>query len=460
MSRDNAVLPPPPALPVCCGGPLPEQQPGPSVTDRTAQTDDGDDTGGFSRTAVRVLVCGVAMLIVAMGLRQSFGIFQTPISMDLGTGRQVFGLAIAIQNLLWGVAQPITGAIADRYGPVRVLAGGGVVYVFGLGLATLASDPLGLNVTLGVLVGLALAGCTYVTVLGAVGRVVSADQRTTAFGICTAAGSFGMFAVVPGAQGLLDALDWQGAFLVMAVGASLLIPLAFGLHAKETDRTGPAAGPTTASAQSMEHAVREARSHRGYWMLNFGFFVCGFHVAFVATHLPAYLTDSGMSPAINAWALALIGLFNIFGSYLAGRLGRIHREKYLLSLLYLARGVLITGFLVLPLTPLTALAFGAGIGFLWLGTVPLTSGLVARVFGVKYLSMLYGFTFMFHQFGAFLGAWGGGYAYDVLGSYEAVWLASIALALFAALVHLPIDDTAPVRGPRATGVAEAKEAGT
>ena len=407
----------------------------------------------LSPTARRVLVCGVAILILAMGIRQSFGIFQTPISVDLETGRQVFGLAIAIQNLLWGLAQPFTGAIADRYGPIRVLMVGGVLYVLGLGLATLATDPLGLNVTLGVMIGLALSGCTYVTVLGAVGRVVRPDQRTTAFGICTAAGSFGMFAVVPGAQGLLGAFDWQGAFLVMAIAVSLLIPLAVGLRADPSAQIGLSGrGGPAAPNQTLSTAVAEARGHRGYWLLNFGFFVCGFHVAFVATHLPAYLRDSGQSPAINAWALALIGLFNIFGSYLAGRMGRLYREKYLLSAIYLARGVLITAFLVLPLSPATALIFGAGIGFLWLGTVPLTSGLVARVFGVQYLSMLYGFTFLFHQLGAFLGAWGGGYAYDVLGSYDAVWLASIGLALFAAVVHLPIDD-APARRAADAAVA-------
>ena len=415
-------------------------------------TDAGAPPRGLTPTALRVLAAGVAVLVLAMGVRQSFGIFQTPIAMDLEVGRQVFGLAIAIQNLLWGLAQPITGAIADRYGPVRVLAAGGVVYVLGLVLTAFSGDPLGLNVTLGVLIGLALSGTTYVTVLGAVGRVVRPDQRTTAFGICTAAGSFGMFAVVPGAQGLLDSFGWQGALLIMAIGISLLIPLALGLHAKSD--TGAASAAASGADQSIGSAVTEARAHRGYWLLNFGFFVCGFHVAFVATHLPAYLSDSGMPPSINAWALALIGLFNIFGSYLAGRAGRIHREKYVLSLIYLARGVLITGFLVLPLSPATALIFGAGIGFLWLGTVPLTSGLVARVFGVKYLSMLYGFTFMFHQIGAFLGAWGGGYAYDVFGSYDAVWVASIALALFAALIHLPIDD-APVRRPVARTKAEA-----
>ena len=422
----------------CC---VPEQrvQAMTATTETKAQgAPDGAAPAAFSRRAIVVLSAGIAILILAMGTRQSFGIFQTPVAMDLEVGRQVFGLAIAIQNLLWGVAQPFVGAIADRFGPIRVTIAGTVLYVAGLALATLSSDPFGLNVTLGVMIGLALSGTTYVTVLGAVGRVVPAEKRSVAFGLCTAAGSFGMFAVVPGAQALLDSLDWTGAFLVMAIGVSLLIPLSFALGSAK------AAAPKQTDNQSLGGAVVEARGHGGYWLLNAGFFVCGFHVAFVATHLPAYLQDNGMDPSVNAWALAMIGLFNIFGSYWFGALGQRYRQKYVLSWIYLARAVVIAAFLVLPLTPLTAIAFGAGIGFLWLGTVPLTSGMVARVFGVQYLSMLYGFVFMFHQIGAFLGAWGGGYAYDVLGSYDAIWIASIALAVFAAAVHVPIDD-APVR---------------
>ncbi len=392
----------------------------------------------MSRAAVTVLVSGVCVLILAMGIRQSFGVFLTPISVDLETGRQAFGLAIAIQNLLWGVAQPFTGAFADRYGAGRVLIVGAVLYAAGLALATVSSGPLGLNMTLGVLIGLALSGTTYVTILGAVGRVVAPERRSFAFGLCTAAGSFGMFAVVPGAQALLDTFQWQNTFLILAVTMSLLFGLALGLRPADRALKAP-----TGPQQSLRAAVQEAGRHDGYWLLNAGFFVCGFHVAFVATHLPSYLADNQMAPAVSAWSLAMIGLFNIFGSYLFGAMGAKFRQKYLLSAIYLARAGVIGLFLVVPLSPISAIAFGAGIGFLWLGTVPLTSGLVARVFGVQYLSMLYGFVFMFHQIGAFLGAWGGGWAYDALGSYDAIWLASIALAVFAALVHLPIRD-APV----------------
>jgi len=388
----------------------------------------------MSPTARVVIASGVVCLILAMGIRQSFGIFLAPIAMDMEVGRQVFGLAIALQNLLWGLAQPFTGAIADKFGAVRVTIAGAALYATGLALAAFARDPLQLNLTLGLLVGLALAGTTYGTVLGAIGRVVSPEKRSLAFGLCTAAGSFGMFAVVPGAQALLDAVAWRDAFVVLAIAVSLLIPLAFGFRG--SDRAIQRHG----SGQTILAAIREARGHGGYWLLNAGFFVCGFHVAFVATHLPAYLADNGLAPSVSAWSLAMIGLFNIFGSYGFGLLGGRYRQKWVLSAIYLARALVIGLFLAVPLSPASAIAFGAGIGFLWLGTVPLTSGLVARVFGVRYLSMLYGVVFASHQLGAFLGAWGGGWAFDVLGSYTTVWIASIALALFAAAIHLPIED--------------------
>ncbi|HYD31949.1 MAG TPA: MFS transporter [Azospirillaceae bacterium] len=386
----------------------------------------------MTRKAVVVLVCGTLMLILAMGIRQSFGIFLMPISMDLGTGRQVIGLAIALQNLLWGLAQPVVGLLADRWGATRVGVTGGVAYVAGLVLATVAADPVGMQFTLGALVGLALSGTTYATVLGAVGKVVPPERRTIAFGVCTAAGSFGMFAVVPGAQGMLDSLGWAGAFLVMAAAAALLVPLALGL------RVAPPAGGGVGFGGDLRRVIRVAAGHRDYWLLNGGFFVCGFHVAFIAAHLPAYLADRAMPVYASAWSLAMIGLGNIVGSYLFGLLGARHSPKLLLSGIYAARSAVILAFILAPLTPVTAIAFGGAMGFLWLGTVPLTSGLVARFFGVRYLSMLYGFVFMFHQIGAFLGAWGGGWAYDALGSYDLIWMISIALGLIAAVLHLPI----------------------
>src|SRR5690606_35388454 len=284
---------------------------------------------------------------------------------------------------------------------------------------TYSTGPVGLTLTLGTMVGLAFTGTTYVTVLGAVGRVVAPERRSVAFGICTAAGSVGMFAVVPGAQGLLDAFGWRDAFVVMAIAISLLVPLAWGF--RPSDRLLG----STQGGQTVGAAIREAGVHGGFWLLIAGFFVCGFHVAFIATHLPAYLGDFGLPTSVNAWALAMIGLFNVLGSYLVGWLGQRYRQKNLLAALYALRGVVIAAFLLVPLSGASAIVFGAAIGFLWLGTLPLPSGAVARIFGTRYLSMLYGVVFASHQVGAFFGAWGAGWAYDALGSYDAVWIVSI-----------------------------------
>lgn len=391
----------------------------------------------MGRTAWIVLSAGICMLILAMGIRQSFGIFVPVLSMELDVGRQSISLALALQNLLWGVAQPLTGFFADRWGAVRMGVVGGILYAASLILAQYWGSALGLQMSIGVMLGVALAGTTYGTVLGAVGKAVAPERRTMAFGICTAAGSFGMFAVVPGAQALLDILGWSMAFTVLAAAAFLMVPLAFGLRGK----SAPAVAGAPVDA-GLGPTVRAARLSGSYWLLNAGFFVCGFHVAFVAAHLPAFLRDQGMETSVTAWALAMIGLFNIFGSYLMGVLGQRYSPRKLLSILYLARGVVIVLFIAFPVTPFTAVAFGAGIGFLWLGTVPLTSGIVARMFGVRYMGMLYGFVFMFHQIGAFIGVWGGGWAYDLLGSYDLIWWSSIALAVFAGIVHLPIREQA------------------
>ncbi len=388
--------------------------------------------------AVAVLVCGAAIVAVAMGVRQSFGIFLRPVAMDLGIGREAFAFAIAIQNLLFGLAQPAVGLIADRLGAGRVVAAGAVVYAAGLVLATVSRDPATLSVTLGILVGLGLSGTTYVVVLGAVGRAVAPERRSLAFGIVTAAGSFGMFAVVPGAQAVLTSFDWQIAFLALAASVALTGLLGLGV----AGRPDPAAGG--APPQSVIAALDEAGRRSGYWLLSLGFFVCGFHIAFIATHLPAYLADHAISPQASAYALAMIGLFNILGSYGFGALGGRWRKKYLLAAIYLARAALFAVFLIVPLTPVAAIAFGAAIGFLWLGTVPLTSGMVAQMFGARYLSMLYGVVFLWHQLGSFLGVWLGGIAYDLTGSYDMVWLAALALGVIAAAIHLPIKD-APAR---------------
>ena len=381
-----------------------------------------------------MVACGSLIVTLAMGVRQSFGLFIQPVGMDLNIGRDVMGLAIAISNLVFGLVQPFVGAIADRYGAGRVILGGTILYGLGLLLMIVAKDPLGLHLTLGVLTGLGLAGTTYVVVLGAIGRAVPQQYRTRIFGLTTAAGSFGMFAVVPGTQGLIGWLDWQGALIALTVLVSTMAVAGITLAGK------PRYTEAEGANQSLSAAIRQAFGHSGYWLLNAGFFVCGFHVTFIAVHFQPYLLDQGIDAQSAAIGLAMIGLFNIFGSYLFGELGDRYRKKYLLSLLYFARAVVIAVFLILPLTPATAIIFGAGIGFLWLATVPLTSGLVGQIFGTRYLSTLYGVVFLWHQVGSFLGAWLGGEAYERFGSYDSIWLASIALGLIAALLHFPIRD--------------------
>jgi predicted MFS family arabinose efflux permease len=384
-----------------------------------------------------VIVAAAAIVTLAMGVRQAFGLFLPPMSVSLGIGRESFGLAIAISNLVFGLAQPFIGALGDRHGAGRVVFFGTLLYVAGLVGAAWVGSALGLHLTLGLLVGVALAATTFVVVLGAVGRVVPAERRGLAFGIVTAGGSLGQFLVVPAAQILLSDLGYRLALIVLAGMIALCAVLALGVAGK------PAAPADEGPRQSLGEALAEAASHRGYWLLNAGFFVCGFHIAFIATHFPAYLDDNGLGLGIGATALALVGLFNIFGSYLFGLSADVWRKKYVLSGLYAARGLVIALFLAVPLTPFTALAFASALGFLWLGTIPLTSGLVGQIFGVRYLSTLYGIVFLSHQVGSFFGAWAAGYAYDRMGSYDAAWAASIALAAFAALVHLPIRD-APV----------------
>ena len=384
-----------------------------------------------------VILCAAAIVTLAMGVRQSFGLFMPQMSLALDVGRASFGLAIAIQNLMFGLAQPFVGALADRHGAGRVVAGGALLYALGLAGAAMAGDATGLHLSFGLLVGLALSATTFVVVLGAVGRVVAPERRGLAFGIVTAGGSLGQFLVVPGAQMLLGELGYRLALIGLAALIAFIVALAIGVAGKPVDAAE--AGPR----QSLRQALHEAAGHRGYWLLNAGFFVCGFHIAFIATHFPAYLSDRGLGLEVGASALALVGLFNIFGSYLAGLSADHMRKKYVLSGIYAGRAAVIALFLWLPLSPASALAFAAAMGFLWLGTVPLTSGLVGQIFGVRYLSTLYGIVFLSHQVGSFFGAWTAGWIYDRSGSYDAAWAASIALGLAAALLHLPIRD-APV----------------
>ncbi|KQY80438.1 MFS transporter [Brevundimonas sp. Root1423] len=400
----------------------------------------------LSRKAWIMILTGALIVTLSMGVRQAFGLFLRPIGMDLEIDRQTFGLVIAAQNLLFGLIQPFVGAWADKYGAGRVAVGGALVYGAGLLIAASAADAMGLMLGFGVLTGLAMSGVTFVVVLGAVGRIVPPGKRTLAFGIVTAGGSLGQFLVVPAAQGLLDALDWRITLFVMAALVALIIPLALGVAGKppaSDARDGP----------PLREALAEAGRHPSFWLLNLGFFVCGFHIAFVGTHLPAYIRDEGLSASVGAGALALIGLFNIAGSWLWGAWGSNQSKKGLLALLYALRGVAIALFLIVPLSSASVLVFAAAFGFLWLGTVPLTTGLVGQIYGVRHLSALGGIVFLSHQVGAFLGAWTAGLAFDATGSYAIIWMISIGLALVAALANLPIRE-APLVRPAALQPAE------
>jgi MFS family permease len=388
-----------------------------------------------------VILCAAFIVTLAMGVRQSFGLFLPQMSVDIGISRSDFGLAMALQNLLFGLVQPFVGALADKHGAGRVVLAGALLYALGLIGAAFATDAIGLHISFGLLIGMAQSATTFVVVLGAVGRVVSPEKRSSAFGIVTAGGSLGQFLVVPLASMLLGNIGYHETLWIMAGLVALCGLLAIGV-AGRTDTPGT----LQTEEQSARDALREASTHRGYWLLNAGFFVCGFHIAFIATHLPAYLDDKGLGIEIGAQVLALVGLFNILGSYVFGRAGDFLRQKYVLSALYVARSAAIALFLFLPLTHWTALVFAGAMGFLWLGTVPLTSGIVGRIFGIRYLSMLYGIVFLSHQIGSFFGAWMAGLIFDATGSYNIAWGFSIALGLFAGLVHLPIAD-APVKRP-------------
>jgi predicted MFS family arabinose efflux permease len=391
----------------------------------------------LSRTAVIAIACGSFILLLSFGVRSSFGLFLQPMSLDLGWGREAFALAMALQNLLWGASQPFVGAIADKYGTARTVLGGGLLYVLGVYLMSTTSSPPELYFSAGVLVGLGLSGTGFGVVLAAVGRSVPAERRSVALGITTAVGSLGQFLLPPIGQAFLAAYGWQTALLLLAAGSAAMVLAAGGLRGRMAT-----AGQ---GEQTIGQALTEARQHSGFLYLTAGFFVCGWHVAFIAVHLPAYLADGGISTEIAAWCLALVGLFNVIGSYVAGVLGGRLSKKYCLSFLYLARSVVILVFIMLPLSVGSALLFAAAMGLLWLSTVPLTSGLVAQIFGPRYMATLFGIVFLSHQIGSFLGIWLGGYLYDAYGSYDLIWWLSIALGLVAALLHWPIDERAVAR---------------
>lgn len=382
-----------------------------------------------------VLGCGSLMIFMSIGIRQGMGLFLEPITSTLGMDRETFSLAIAWQNLI--LALPLFGVAADLMGFRRVALLGGVVYGGGLWLASQSETAWDIYANLGGIVGVGIGLSGMIVVLGAVGKVAPAERRSTAFGIVTVASSIGMFTMIPLLQFLIERYGWSGALETAGLAVLAISLLALGLPGKTSSEENNSQSKSEPEL-SLGKTLNGARTHSGYLLLNLGFFVCGFHVAFIATHLPAYLQGEGVSPSAASWALAMIGLFNIFGSLIFGRLGDSLSKKYLLSLLYALRTVVFSLFLVIPLSDFTAIAFGAAIGFLWLATVPLTSGIVAQVFGTRYLTTLWAIVFFSHQLGAFLGIWLGGRVYDSTGSYTTVWLAAIALGLIAAVVHLPI----------------------
>jgi len=386
------------------------------------------------RTPAVILLCGGMALTIALGTRHSFGLFLQPMTADLGWGRQTFSFAIAIQNLVYGIAQPFTGMIADKYGAGRVMAAGAVLYAVGLTLMAFSTSGIEFGVSAGIVVGIALSCSGFSIVYGVIGRAFPVEKRSVALGLAGAAGSFGQFVMLPYGQTLITHIGWHNAMLTLAVTILMIIPLSTALVEK---RVAPAAGQFK---QSIPEALREALGHRGYWLLCIAYTVCGFQLMFISIHFPAYMVDQHMTPETGMIALAMIGLFNIFGSYFWGWLGGRYTKKYLLSTLYFTRAVAIAIFISVPITPLSVYLFGAVIGFLWLGTVPLTSGLIAQIFGVRYLSTLSGIAFLFHQIGSFFGVGVGGYLFDATGSYRLMWMLTIGMGILAAILNFPIDD--------------------
>ena len=389
----------------------------------------------------QVLVCGAVIVTLSMGVRHGFGLWLQPITGARGWSRETFSFALAVQNLMWGLCGPFAGAVADRFGAFRVLIAGSVLYALGLVTMALSTSALSFLGGTGLLLGMAQAGTTYAVVYGVIGRNVDPAKRSWAMGVTAAAGSFGMFLMLPVDGALIASLGWQDALLVLACVALAIVPMAFGL--REPKRAPPAAN--AAPVQTTRAALREAIGERSFNLLVAGYFVCGFQVVFIGVHLPSYLRDHGMTPGVGITALSLVGLFNIIGSYTAGSLGSRLPKRYLLSGIYALRSVAIVAFLAAPLSPASVYAFACAIGFLWLSTVPLTNGLVADIFGVRHLGMLGGFVFLSHQVGSFLGSWLGGRLYDVYGNYDAMWGIAVALGVLAALVHLPIREQPVVR---------------
>jgi len=387
----------------------------------------------------QVLACGAAVVTMSMGIRHGFGLWMQPLTQAHGWTRETYAFAMAIQNISWGIAGIFAGMVADRFGAFRVIIGGALLYALGLMGMAQASTPLMLMLSTGVLIGVAQAGTTYAVVYGVIGRNVPAERRSWAMGVAAAAGSFGQFLMVPIEGQLISSLGWQEALTVLGFAALLVVPLAWGLR-----EPGFAAGQTPVRReQTIFQALTEAFQYRSFQLLMAGYFVCGFQVVFIGVHMPSYLKDHGLSPQVASYALALIGLFNIFGTYFSGVLGQRIPKRYILAFIYFARAVVIALFIWAPLTPGSVYVFAAVMGVLWLSTVPATNAAIAQIFGVAHLSMLSGFVFLSHQMGSFLGVWLGGVLYDRTGSYDVVWYIAIALGVFAGLINLPVKE-API----------------
>jgi MFS family permease len=391
-------------------------------------------------STAQVLICGAAIVTLAMGIRHGFGLWLQPITQAQGWTRENFAFAIAIQNISWGIAGIFAGMVADRFGAFRVIIAGGLCYALGLAGMAYAPTPLLFTLSAGVVIGMAQAGTTYAVIYGVIGRNVPAEKRSWAMGVAAAAGSFGQFLMVPTEGFLISHFGWQQALVVLGLATLTIIPLAWGLR-----EPGFAAGQPLVREQSIAQALREAFKYPSFQLLMAGYFVCGFQVVFIGVHMPSYLKDKGLAPQVASYALALIGLFNVFGTYAAGALGQTLQKKNILAFIYAARAVVISVFIWAPLSPMSVYIFAACMGLLWLSTVPPTNAAIAQIFGVAHLSMLSGFVFLSHQVGSFLGAWLGGVLYDRTGSYDVVWYLAIALGVFGALINLPVKEASIMR---------------
>jgi MFS family permease len=394
----------------------------------------------------QVLICGAAIVTLSMGIRHGFGLWLQPITQDQGWGRQEFAFAMAVQNLAWGFMGIFAGMVADKFGAFRVITLGALIYSVGLLGMAWATDPWVFALFTGVIIGTAQAGTTYAVIYGVIGRNVPAERRSWAMGVAAAAGSFGQFLMVPVEGLLISQMGWQTALVILAAAAMLIIPLAWGLREPALNTPGQ-----VQRDQSIGQALKEAFKYPSFQLLMAGYFVCGFQVVFIGVHMPSYLKDHGLAPQVASYALALIGLFNVLGTYIAGSLGQKMAKKKILAFIYAARSVAIVLFLWATLTPTSVYVFSGVMGLLWLSTVPPTNAAVAQIFGISHLSMLSGFIFFAHQIGSFMGVWLGGYLYDKTGSYDIVWYVSIALGIFAALVNLPVRETPIVRTPASAG---------